>query len=358
MLVQRLLLTCSLAAAVGTTAAQTVHHVGVGGFATIDAAIAAASPGDTILVDPGQHVSFTLNKGLTIRGSPSAQISTLGSFQPIVQIPAGQQAHLTDLQMMSLVGSGNVTLDRCSFSTNFPRLAFTQATVHMQRCTVSGTSLQYAATQAPISLQDSQLFASDSSFRGIDGILAASGAITLVNSKLYGSRLTIETGIGPAPAALTADAASEVVLCDSTLLRPSGGCPLVASQGRLDRCTLTPACSPLPTLPVLGISQPVHPQIGQNLVVAFRSAPGDLIFVWAAFELAPQHVPFLQGPALLPLASAFPLTTLVADAAGSAGASWPVPFNLSLQHHQVWLQGVQGTSLPLPASVAVGGLLP
>ncbi len=358
MLIQRLSLACSLALAVGTAAAQTVHQVGIGGFMTIDAAIAAASPGDTILVAPGQHAPFTLQKGLTIRGFSSTQIITFGNFHPTAHIPAGQKAHLAGLAFTSLFCSGDVTIDSCSFST-IPRLVLTQATVHLQRCTVLGTMLNLGWSTAPISLQDSELYATNSSFRGIDGLFTGTGAMTLVNSKLYGSQLTIESGTGPAAdPALTADATSEVVLCDSTILGPTGGCPLIASQGRLDRCTLSPACSPLPTLPVLGISQQINPQIGQHLVVAFRSAPGDLIFVWAAFELAPQHVPFLQGPALLPLASAFPLTTLVADANGNAGAHWPVPFNLSLQHHQVWLQGVQGTSLPLPASVAVGGLLP
>jgi len=358
MLTQRLSFACSLALAVGTAAAQAIHQVGIGGFATIDAAIAAASPGDVILVASGQHAPFTLEKGLTIRGSLATQIITFGTFQPTVAIPAGQTAHLTDLQFMSLACSGHLTLDRCSLSSGTPRLVITQATVHLQRCTVFGTMTTLVSTPVPVSVQDSEVFASESTFRGIDGFLAGTGAITLANSKLYGSKLTIEAGAGPtSAAALVADAASEVVLGDSTLRAPTGPCPLVASQGRLDRCTLFPTCSPLPILPVLGTSRPIDAYVGQNLVVAFRSAPGDLIFVWAAFELAPQHMPFLQGPALLPLASAFPLTALVADAQGNAGAFWPVPFHPSLQHREVWLQGVQGTSLPLPASVAVGGLL-
>ena len=42
--------------------------VGGGGFTTIDAAIAAASAGDTILVGSGDYAGFTLSKAVTING--------------------------------------------------------------------------------------------------------------------------------------------------------------------------------------------------------------------------------------------------------------------------------------------------
>ena len=62
---------------------QTVHQVGVFGFSTINAAIAAASPGDIVLVDPGTHAPFVLDKALTIRGTPgfSTNVITFGSVR-------------------------------------------------------------------------------------------------------------------------------------------------------------------------------------------------------------------------------------------------------------------------------------
>lgn len=343
---------------VASLQAQTVHQVGVGGFLTIDAAIQVASPGDVIVVGPGQHAPFHLTKGLTIRGTGQTQVLSFGPQQPTVAIPAGQTAHLARLQMTTMHCSGRLTIDRCTFVGGLPQLTIAQASVVMQRCTVTGTSTSLIATQATTVIQDSEVFAVDCTFRGVTGFVTGTGAITLANSSLFGSNLTIEAGGGPAStAALVADATSEVVLSDSTIAAPTTPCALVASQGRLDRCQLAPPCAPLPTQPVLGTSRPSDPSIGHPLTVAFRSLPGDVVFVWAAFEVEATPLAVLDGPALLPLASAYPAAVLVTDAFGSASASWPIPFSPALQHRTIWLQGIRGAALPLQASVVVGGLL-
>jgi regulator of RNase E activity RraA len=56
----------------GTLAAQTVHLVGPGGFATIQAAISAAANGDVVVIQSGSYTAFTLAKDLTLTAAPGA----------------------------------------------------------------------------------------------------------------------------------------------------------------------------------------------------------------------------------------------------------------------------------------------
>src|SRR5262245_53041621 len=150
--------------------AQTVHHVGAFGFSTIQAAIDAASPGDIVLVDPGLHAAFTLNKGVTILGSVGGGTSILsfGPSFPLVSVPAGQIAHLVALQCTTMtIGSGQATIDRCSFTGAQPRLAIANAVVHLQRCTIQNTSPGVGTPLATLFLDNANVFASDCTFSGV-----------------------------------------------------------------------------------------------------------------------------------------------------------------------------------------------
>lgn len=348
--------------------AQTVHHVGVFGHATIQAAIAVANPGDIVRVDPGTHAAFTLDKGLTIVGSAAGGTSILSfgtTSIPTIHVPAGQIAHLIDLQFTTMtVGGGQVTIDHCSFTGTQPRLVITNAVAHMQQCVIQSTGTSVSGPFATLMLDSAELFASDCVVRGIDASpFAMPGTAMAVNlSTFHGNRMTITAGAGTstlAVPALAADAASTVQLCDSTVTTTSGPCPLVASNGRMARCTLSPNCSPLPTLPMLGIwrTQSLPPRIGQTLSLDFHGDPGAPIFPWAALDLVPTHVPQLTSALLLDLNTAFPAGLLIADATGRATGTWAIPATPALQHHAIWLQGISGTSLPLASSVAAGGTI-
>ncbi len=89
---------------------QTTHLVGPGGFPTIDAAIAAAAPGDIVLVQAGAYGSLAVDKGLVIRGLGAVYVQTL---TPLTwHVPAGQVLEVQDIHLTGgvTIGSGQVAL--------------------------------------------------------------------------------------------------------------------------------------------------------------------------------------------------------------------------------------------------------
>ena len=60
-------------------AAQTTHVVGPGGHAQIQAALAAAAPGDVVIVHPGNYPSFQCTIGVTIRAAVNGTAFVIGS---------------------------------------------------------------------------------------------------------------------------------------------------------------------------------------------------------------------------------------------------------------------------------------
>jgi hypothetical protein len=348
--------------------AQTVHHVGAFGFATIQAAIQAASPGDVVLVDAGLHAAFTLDKGLTVVGSATGGTSILSfgnTAVPVIDVPAGQIAHLVQMQFttMRIVG-GHVTIDRCSFTGARPRLNITNAVAHLQRCSVIPTGNTVGAPDSTVFVHDAEVFASDCTIHGLPGSpFGAPGTAIAINlSTFHGSHMTVAAGTFAstfAVPALVADAASTVLLSDSVLSTTSGPCPVVATNGRMARCTLTPNCSPLPVLPMLGAARTfANPlQLGLPFSIDFHGDPNGLVLPWAALDLVPANVPFLSGALLIDPTTAFSAGLLVADPNGLATGTWSIPSAPVLQHRTLWFQAFAGVSLPLASSVACGGVI-
>lgn len=108
--------------------------------------IAAASPGDTLLLG-ATHPNFTLNKGLHLFGNGT--VIQPAQYAPLttVQIPVGQRACLSGLQFpfgvdvgsMSIWGSnmqiqGDVRLENCSFSTMQGAMTVSGGTVLLRSC--------------------------------------------------------------------------------------------------------------------------------------------------------------------------------------------------------------------------------
>src|ERR1051325_7889584 len=65
-------------------------------FTSITAAVAAAGPGDVILVRPGTYAGFTLTYPAAILGGVGAMVT---SIVHVDNLPAGQQATLAGLQL-------------------------------------------------------------------------------------------------------------------------------------------------------------------------------------------------------------------------------------------------------------------
>ena len=117
-----LLLLCLLALTIGYAHAATLT-VGPGAYATIQAAINAASPGDTIDIPVGIYPeNLSLTKPLTLRG-PNAGITPNTPGNPEVMNPArGSEAVIAPAGGRGIFISGaadNVTIDGLAFSAAY-----------------------------------------------------------------------------------------------------------------------------------------------------------------------------------------------------------------------------------------------
>lgn len=355
-----------LAAASVLTLAAVVHAratlvVGPGFFPDVNAALAAASPGDTIRVLPGTYPTFQMQKGVTIRADQPGTVAFSGLFPCLVAVPTGQRGHLLGLGFtLVAVSGGHTSFDDCTIVGT--AMAVTNgAVVVMQGCTVqslpqllSGNSA-IRATQSELSLIDCTILGSGPGPLG--GSLQP--AIALIGSRLRGSNLQVQAGAGGSFAgapAIAGDAASSLWLSDSTVGADPNVCPLAVAHGRHDRSTLTPNCSSTPSGFVLGVHrvQPVQP--GQLFAVEFLAQPGMAVGLFAAYSFASQGFAELEQSLLLPASSWFALGPYVADAQGIAAAAWPIPAGPAITGQTVWVQGFSGFAFPLQASPLVGGV--
>ena len=333
--------------------AQTTHLVGPGGHPQITAAIAAASPGDVVLVQPGTYQPFTLTIGLTIRAVVPGTVHVQGGWGPLSNVVAGQAAHFVGLDFDWLFVGGRLTLDSCTLispaALSSQPLSGYLAEVHLVR------GLPGNAPSAAVHLNNSEMTATGCTFVGPDAnwLGPAGAAVELFASTLRASDSTFTGGTGSPnyTRAVWGDAASTIWLADSTLVSNSTACPISASNGRHARCTLTPNCASIPAGPVLGIRAPQPLQNGMPFVLELRTTPGALVGVWVAFDLANMPVPLLEQTLLLPIAGAWSAGFFVAD------PSWPIPAGPAVVNRSLWFQAFDASSAPLQASGIAGGIV-
>jgi hypothetical protein len=347
--------TAAVACSLAVLPCQSTLTVGAGGYVDVNAALAAASPGDTIVVLPGTYPWCSMNKGVTVRAATPGTV-TIG--QPLIgvigTIPAGQTAHLVSLQLGSVQLGGRLTVDDCQLSG---KLALTDGVAVIQGCTLQLPANQVGA--ATIEAQQTDLTAVDCSVYGMTNAAFPPlwrPVIALVDSRLRGSRLLVQGAPGITMPAISADAASSMWLSECTI-SAVGACAITGGTGRHDRCTLTPPCSSIPNGFVLGAHRVAPLQNGAPFAVEYTLQPGMAVGVFGASTFASQTYPELEQSLLLPVASAFPLAALVADAQGRAGGTWAVPAGPQFVDRTLWLQGFSGFALPLQASPIVGGVV-
>ena len=366
----------------GIATAQTTHVVGPGALANIGAAMAVATAGDVVLVHPGNYPSFNATRGVTIRAVTNGTVVASGT----ANIPAGETLHLVDLVLNRFfVSSGACSIDRCRFP--FPAgsatwgivLQVTNARVHLQQCEVGNAGepyLVFLTGLAGLFATNSTVSAVDCTFRSPDAVtwqgVPGGPAIDLVDSTFHGSKIVATGGDGRLPSPLPGPAIravnSTVWISDSTLTggmavsgpgSPQRACPVVATSGRLARCTLVPAtCAPpgVPTTgPLLGVHRVAPLQSGSSFQLDFQSVPNDYVGVFASFALNHYAFPELEQLVALDLATLLPLSVLATNGSGFASGSWALPpgtANLNL-----WLQAVAPGALPLKVSPVVGGVV-
>jgi len=227
-----------------------VDHHGGGQFTDIPPAIAAAQPGDVLLVMQGTYSGFTLDKGLAILGYGHPPITGTAS---IVVLPSSQTALLLNVSPPNLIvvdckgpviaqelhSPTNVTVQRCadvrfrdidmSFFNSWP----------LDACDISGSRVEFVDCYLSASFTSGGCGTSappPPSGAGID--ISHSSRVHLVRSSVYGG-----SGSGCLPQNYGADGGPGVRLTSSDVLIVAGGGSSLISGGlwggdiNLNRCT-------------------------------------------------------------------------------------------------------------------------
>jgi len=379
----------------------------------VQAAIAAAAPGDVILLpNTGgfpDYTPFAVTKGVTIRGNGCRVGWPLGAsstFELTIQVPLGERAHLDGLDLtwsqhsggnigMRIVHNGGVaSVQRCNVlyaGGDAARIAggaivFQSCSLHAQR--VSGIAV--IGTAAGVFVQGGNVTVRDSSVHGFDaGIFwfgghaiaqSAQPGADLVGGSLHAERSTFVGGSGVTSISflvggcgVRTSGAAAMWLGDCTLAGGSTaglatGGPALCNNGgttaHLANVTLSPGVPGAP--PSTGSVNPAAPlvrlalapafQRGATSTLAFAGEPGALFVLGLALDAAPTLHPFLVEPVWI--VANVPVALGLLDATGGATFAVAVPAGPSLQNQLVFCQAISGFALPLRASTIAGGLIP
>ncbi|MCA8950570.1 MAG: right-handed parallel beta-helix repeat-containing protein [Planctomycetes bacterium] len=372
-------------------AAQSVLRVGPGQtYADIPPAIAAAAPGDLVLVAAGTYSPFTLDKGITLRADPVGAAVDIGVINQtgaiVCAVPAGQHGHLEQLSCLQAVEvrppQGATTAGAVSF-VDLDLLATVTvqgAALALHRCvcrgyTVTGHGLVLGGA-ATVSASQCTIFGGSTFFAAAPSGIAASGTATLSCSDC-----TIEGGYQGSVHTIVAIAsgialtgAARVWLVDSTanaLQAPFVNAFAVGIDNQssqpvtIERCTVLDSRgnpnvwtgTVQPGL-LLGLSTTAPMVRGSTFRLDFRSRPGLPVAAHGAFGLgAPASLPLLVQPEWGFAANSIPLALMIADAQGAAGLPVTLPNVAWLQDLPLWFCGWTEQNLPLQLSPVVGGLV-
>lgn len=396
-------LLAALASPLAATA-QAPLLVGPSGLPQIRDAIAAAVPGDVIVVEPGTYAHFDLTVGVTIRAQVPGTVTVAydpaflpagcdllclaGEGPSTVSLPAGQTAHVVGVGFAAnqatlpqsfftvfhrvLVTGGTVVFEDCTFGAANSAALTAQATdLVLIRCDVAANGVQ-SLNMPGLRAVDATVQAIDSTFTGNQlpgGSVGANPAILLSGSDLHGSGLVLtgppsnpqSTG-GPAlVAASSLQNGARVWLSDSALIAGSGACAVDAPGAATEfaRCTFSQSatCPTPPSVSLVGVAQPQAPQLGATLSLDYRTDPNGFVVVLAATALGSLRVPVFAEPLRLEPTAAIDLGLLLADPSGLATGAWPIPATPSLVDLPLWFQAATGLAFPLRLSPLAGGLL-
>lgn len=377
----------------------------------IQAAIAAASPGDIIVLTPSggfpDYEPFTLNKGVTIRGNgarvgPSPTLAWPGTTITIA-IPAGEIAHLDQVDCSYgfqtaaftigcpiIISGGGVRIDRCVMRAFPATLTITGGDVVLHSSTMTTVpnliALPYhglVATGGSITLRDCWVEGSaggcnpQTGCGGPWGNLMAGTAAVVSNAVLHAERTTFVGGNHPTTQFTNngghgIDATNSTVRLAHCTVR--GGSSLAGNGGNaltnnsaivadLRQTGLFPGAptgsastgpvnlaAPLTSLEL----QPVWTR-GQASTLAVRGDAHALHGLWIVTVPSPSVSPLVVEP--IWSSGATPVAFGILDASGQTTLLVAVPALASLLHTPVWCQAVSGTALPLRASTIAGGVV-
>jgi len=394
--------------AVGPLVAQATWVVPNG--ADLAPYIAQAAPGDTLLLG-AIHPLFSLQKGLTIRpASGRTTITLLGfNFACQIQVPAGQQAHLMELDfdstsywawngMNPVTAAGLVGFEDCTFRASPSSSGGAAVTVASGAVTFRGCSIEGVQRSHGLIVQSGVCSLVDCTLSGSPGLPAGftyhspGYAAWVSGGVLYASHSTFTPGasaltsastpIGPAPGLLVFAGRAVVANCTirggnyplgAAVMPPYTGASAIdvrsGASASHARCTLLPGSgnpAGAPTIGnavvdanLVGITSSGGLRLGTSwTVTATAGASGQLLGFAVWFDLAPTSlVPLVPEPAWGSPASALLVNLTVPGASVAVPYTVAIPNTSALVGTFLWTQAFQLELPRLRASAVAGGML-
>lgn len=371
---------CASAVAIAPARAQSVLTVGPGGFPSIPAALAVASPGAIVEIAPGTYPAFSCGVGVTLRpAGPGAVVIDLVSGNPFPPIgtsvqfaaPAGQTIHVVGLAFLlpaagtfpsahpEVLVASDAVFEDCTLAAsqgfaNGSLRVGPAAVVHLQNVTSQGPMLRVSgrATVSQSAFTGSWALGFPLPAAWIEGMLHANHSVFV-----GGSSSTQAGGAG-----VETSAAGQLFATDCTIQRGAGSgasCAFLgAGAARLARvASNTPACLPAAATSGLGAQRGGPVVRGGTLAVGYRAEPLAPVGVHLSHAIASTPLPFTTQPWGAPLGGSFEVAFGLTDAGGQATFPFAIPNLAALAGLPVWLHGWSGWTFPLDVAPPVGGLV-
>lgn len=170
---------CVLLLAALPLTAQATHVVGAGGYAQIQDALAVAQVGDTVLVQSGTYLPFTMTAGVDIVAPNGANVMAPLQTGPATPttflLPVGQSAGVHGLVFQQpdalhphvvLVNGGQVAFEHCTFSPTHPFES--HYTLQCHGADLVLVSCTFSAFNGAVLVDGGSLAATDCAFYGVD----------------------------------------------------------------------------------------------------------------------------------------------------------------------------------------------
>ncbi len=202
-LILRSLLYCSLClACLPAQRTLVVDRRGGGDFTSIDAAVADADPGDTVIVRPGAYPDIRLEKGINLLGDEGANLRTL----VIASIPLDQAVTVSGFEIGEDFGPNNTVLGTTG--------CLGQVTLANLRANAVAPNTAQVTPTLRVVVSD-QVSIKDCFFAGRPAVEVQNSSVILSGCELIGGDAVAlgQTAIGSAPALSALN--SEVICSDS-----------------------------------------------------------------------------------------------------------------------------------------------